>query len=350
MAATRPTVLSLDDPRWCSLVTESAAATPFHQPAWAKLLSASYGYHAFVLGVTDGEDRLQAAAPFHEVRSISRRRRWISLPFTDECPPLARDPAAGVELAAALAAARKSGEAPAIELRAGVDGFGWRTETEAVIHELELDADPERLKKQKQFRRSQMMRYIRRAEREQVLVRRATDIHDLRAFYALHTRTRRRQGVPVQPRRFFDLLWERLVTPGLAFILLADVPGREAIAGALFLTSGGNTVYKFGASDPDGWRFRPNHLILWTAIREACERGDRRFDFGRTDLDNKSLRVFKSNWGAQERPLAYSKLGPSGAAHSAGVASRALSLAIRRGPQWVCRSTGATLYRYAASR
>ena len=162
--------------------------------------------------------------------------------------------------------------------------------------------------------------------------------------------TRRRQGVPVQPRRFFELLWRRLVCTGRASILLADAGGREAVAGALFLSTGHCTIYKFGASDVDSLRFRPNHLLFWTAIEEACARGDRRFDFGRTDLNNYGLRAFKSGWGAEERPLSYSTLAAGAATETEGLASRALSVAIRKGPGWLCRGTGEALYRYAASR
>ena len=226
--------------------------------------------------------------------------------------------------------------------------LGWRVAAGAVIHELELESDPESLRKR--FSRSQVVRNIARAEREGVVVRRAVGQQDLHAFYRLHTQTRRRQGVPVQPRRFFELLWSRLVDPGLAYILLADVPGAEAVAGALFLQVGETTIYKFGASDVESLPLRPNHLIFWTAIQKACARGDRRFDFGRTDLGNTGLRAFKRGWGAEERPLRYSALTPGAAAGAEGAASRALGSAIRRGPKWVCTVTGQALYRYAASR
>jgi lipid II:glycine glycyltransferase (peptidoglycan interpeptide bridge formation enzyme) len=197
---------------------------------------------------------------------------------------------------------------------------------------------------------TQVARSIARAHREQVIVRRATGERDLDAFYALHTRTRRRQGVPVQPRQFFDLLWSHLVVTGQAVILLADAPGRQTVAGALFLTGGGTTIYKFGASDVESRPVRANHLILWTAIEEACARGDRRFDFGRSDLGNHGLRAFKSSWGALERPLRYSTLAPGAALDSESLAARALGTAIRRGPSWVCRRAGAALYRHAAYR
>jgi CelD/BcsL family acetyltransferase involved in cellulose biosynthesis len=343
-----PTTLELEDPRWRSFVAACADGTPFHHPAWAELLAATYGYRAFAVGVCDEAGAVVAGAPFLEVRSISRRRRWISLPFTDECPALSANGGSPHSLSATLALGLERLGAPLAEVRGMMDGFGWHIGADAVTHELALDADLDRVRAR--FSRSQVIRNIGRAEREGVVVRRAADAQDLDAFYALHTRTRRRQGVPVQPRRFFELIWSRLVASGLAFILLADAPGREAVAGALFLTSGGSTIYKFGASDVDSWPLRPNHLIFWTAIQEACARGDHRFDFGRTDLANRGLRAFKTGWGAEERPLRYSTLVPGAAAGSEGLASRALSVAIRRGPKWVCRGTGEALYRYAASR
>lgn len=340
--------LAVDDPRWRRFVSDMGTATPFHHPAWAELLSDTYGYPAFALALPDDHGAVIAGAPFLEVRGLSGRRRWVSLPFTDECPLLARDPASGHELIGALAAAQDHLHTPVIEIRGAVDGFGWRTGADAVIHELDLEPDSDRVSKR--FSRSQVIRNIARAKREGVSVRRASSDRDLDAFYRLHTRTRRRQGVPVQPRRFFELLWSRLARSGLAFILLADAGGREAVAGALFLASSGSTIYKFGASDPETLHLRPNHLIFWTAIQEACERGDRRFDFGRTDLANGGLRAFKSGWGAAERPLRYSSLAPGAVDHEGGLARRALSAAIRRGPGWVCRGTGEVLYRYAGSR
>src|SRR5579871_2893624 len=249
-----PRVLALDDPRWSSFVAERTHATAFHHPAWAELLAATYGYRAFAVVVTDEAGAIVAGTPFVEIR-IPARRRWVSLPFTDECPPLAVDAGARAQYAAALALAQIHLRAPAVHVRGLLDGVGWRSSADAVIHELELDRDADRVRAR--FSRSQVIRNIARAEREGVTVRRATEPRDLDAFYALHVRTRRRQGVPVQPRRFFELLWARLVEPGMASILLADAGRRKAVAGALFLTSGGCTIYKFGASDVDCWPLRP---------------------------------------------------------------------------------------------
>jgi CelD/BcsL family acetyltransferase involved in cellulose biosynthesis len=277
------------------------------------------------------------------VGRVGRRgRRWVSLPFTDECPVLARDPGS---LRAFVTALNAAGER--IEIRARVDEVGWSTRSEAVIQVLDLDPEPDRVCRR--FSRSQVVRNIKRAEREGVVVDAATSSADLDTFYALHTRTRRRLGVPVQPRRFFDLLWRRMIEPGHGSLLLAtraDAP----LAGALFLSWNGTTIYKFGASDPEGWPARPNHALFWTAIEAGCLRGDRRFDFGRTDLADAGLRAFKGGWAASARPLVYSSLDPDVLTGKNGLVGNAMTAAIRRGPIWLCRGVGTALYRYAASR
>ena len=50
---------------------------------------------------------------------------------------------------------------------------------------------------------------------------------------------------------------------------------------------------KFSASDDAAWSLRPNLLVIWHAIKAACEMGCKSFDFGRTDAGNEGLRLFK---------------------------------------------------------
>jgi CelD/BcsL family acetyltransferase involved in cellulose biosynthesis len=335
-------VLALDDPRWQAFVARSAAATPFHDPAWARVLATTYGLRAFAL-LGDAT----AGAPFLIARAPTGRRVWVSLPYTDELPVLADSAEAQRRFLSALVTLGLRVGARRMDLRTSVDSVGWRRETPAVLHELQLQADAEAVRRT--FSKSQVVRNIRRAEREGVTVQAATGVDGMRTFYALHERTRRRQGVPVQPWRFFALIWNHIVAQGRGTVLIASLEGTP-LAGAVFLHGNGTTIYKFGASDPSGWDRRPNHAIFWRAIQEACARGDVRMDFGRTDLGQDGLRAFKSGWGAQERPLVYSSLEPRAAAGAEGLATRTLAQVIRRGPSWVGRGLGAALYRFAAVR
>jgi len=338
-------LVSQADSAWTAFLSRCELATPFHHPAWSSVVAETYGYRAFAAVLTEGSEVI-AGVPLIAVRGLTGRRRWLALPFTDECPPLMLEPALAPVLVRKLGEARVREEIAEIEIRSELAAAGlWRHEA-GVIHTLELRRDPEAL--MRTFSRSQVQRNIARAEREGVRVALGAEKADLvDSFYRLHLATRRRQGVPVQPRRFFDHLWSRMIEPGHGFVLVAYVDDAPAAA-AVFLTWNDTVVYKFGASDARYLGRRPNHLLFWHAIRSSCELGYRRFDFGKTDLANSGLRAFKGGWGTREEPLVYSSIadGPSPARNSRG--ARVMSASIRHAPAMLCRALGATLYRYAA--
>jgi lipid II:glycine glycyltransferase (peptidoglycan interpeptide bridge formation enzyme) len=212
-------------------------------------------------------------------------------------------------------------------------------------HALALDRDVEVVKAT--FSRSQVTRNIARASREGVAVRRGLDPDDLLGvFYDLHLRTRRRQGVPIQPRRFFRLLWDRFLAHGRGVVFVAEVDGQP-VAAAVFLGWKRVLVYKFGASDEAAWPRRPNHALFWEAIQWGCQEGFEMLDFGRTDLGNEGLRAFKAGWGTSETALVYSTLGRPAGVPAGGRLGGAMSAVIKRSPVNVCQFVGERLYRYA---
>lgn len=339
-------IVGIDDPRWRRFVDASPDALAFHHPSWAKLLAECYGFRPFALATSDADGEIDTGIPVLEVSNVIRRKRWVALPFTDACPPLIRDPAVLTSFVERLDAARADAGIAQLEVRSALAGPLATHGARAVTHSLQLDPDPDVVLRK--LHPSKVRQPIVRAEREGVTVRRADSRKDLTdVYYRLHVATRNRLGVPAQPRRFFDLLWRRMVEPQLGFALLAYIRNTP-VAGAVFLVSNGTTTYKFSASDPRYWNSRPNHLVLWSAIRWSCENSRRLFDFGRTELEHQGLREFKRGWGTREEPLLYSSLGAPATSASHGHARRAVTTVIRRSPSWVCRAVGSALYRYAA--
>lgn len=336
----------LDDPAWAAFVDAHPDATPFHHPSWASVLAAAYHYPAFALVALDSRGEPVGGTPALECRNLRGRRRWVALPFTDALDPLLAPGLAAGTLAVLLDRLREAAHVTSIEVRAELASPSVRDEPRAVVHTLELEPDADGVLAG--FRHSQA-RNVRKAERSGVEVVRGSSRRDLATvYYDLHVRTRRRQGVPPQPRRFFELLWDHVLAPGLGFVLLAYA-GATPIAGAVFLASGSVVVYKYGASLPEFWHLSANSLLLSRAIEWGCAGGFRRFDFGRTDQANAGLRAFKSSFGAAERPLVYSTLGSRGRAGSGtSTPANAASAVLRIAPLAVCRGIGAFLYRYAA--
>jgi Acetyltransferase (GNAT) domain len=334
--------LEIDDPRWFEFVATRPEATPLQEPAWASFIAQCYGFNAFVLALKEGE-RLTAGIPVIETRKPLGRRRWLSLPFTDECGPLG-DEDGKSELTAEVDVVRRGERVSSHEIRAAIPDAAQRLR--GVSHRLILHDDLDAIVRNY---RSSIRQGIRVASREGVVVRRAESSRDLtHTFYAMHVATRRRLGVPVQRRRYFALLWERLIAPGKGFVLLAE-RARVPLAGAVFLHSNRFVIYKYGASDAAHWRLRANTTLFHEAISRSVDSGRRIFDWGRTDLEDEGLRRFKSSWGSIESELFYSTLGVQRAEDRRGGHAAELARGvIRRSPKAVSRLAGALLYRYAA--
>jgi CelD/BcsL family acetyltransferase involved in cellulose biosynthesis len=275
------------------------------------------------------------------VLEIARRghRRWVALPFSDHCALLGGGAAPGISTAVELERTRQGVES--FEVRGPLAQFADCFPTVAGYrHRLALSRDEaSMLSGMSRTHRAS----IRKGERLAVTVAVSTSLDD---FYPLHVRTRQRLGVPVQPRRFFDLIHERVLALGAGFVLTAAIDGR-VVASGVFFTHRDRVIFKYSASDDRSWESRPNHVLAWSAIRLAAERGFAELDWGRTDLENEGLRGYKKGFGSTEETLIYSTLGASSGARTPRLAQSALSTLIRHSPMWVCRFTGEALYRFA---
>lgn len=342
-SATRLVTAEIDDTRWTGLVASSDDAGFFHDATWARLLADCYGYRPFALLFMSATGELLAGAPAVELRSMALRRRWIALPFSDHCPPLFRDGRRS-DLGAALLAELRARHLERIELRGELPASaGVAMQLRGVRHVLPLTPGPAALLADM----SRMHRgSIKRAQTLGVRVLDTTEGGGLDHFVRLHVATRRRLGVPTQPRRFFELLRERVLARGGGFVLtafLADVP----IASGVFLASRRTLLFKFAASDARYWDRRANHLLTWAAITRGCETGFNAFDWGRSDLENEGLRRYKEAFGATELPLVYSTVSVRPAKPRLGRVGGVSTAIIKRSPTWVCQLAGELLYRYA---
>ena len=288
----RPTRQTRNGWRSCDRTPQRLPSTTLE---WLELLAAVYGYRPLVLTLRDADNSIVAGTPLLEVRSWLTGQRFISLPFTDYCPPLTRDPASLAGLASALTRWRRNAGEPRVEIRGAMPpSYGFHPVQVGVRHVVALEPDVHRVAAR--FRNSKIGA-IRKAQREGVEVAQIRSPDGLDVFYRLHCMTRRRLGVPVQPRRFFEALWRSIIEREMGFLLLAYRAGQP-IAGTLFLSWNRNLIYKYAASDPAHVQFRPNNLLIAAAIEWGCQNGYRTLDFGKTEITNQGLRTFKSGWGA----------------------------------------------------
>jgi CelD/BcsL family acetyltransferase involved in cellulose biosynthesis len=329
--------LDPDDPRWLAFLSGRPEATPFHHPAWTRCLAEAYGWSPSVAALVVG-DRVRAGLP--TLHLPGRPGRRIALPFTDHCAPLADSEPSLAGLLDGLA--RRHGPSAPLVVHAPLPTPSARCWQDSVLHLLELEPTPAAIRA---GLRPPVRRMLAQAERAGVEVRLGRSLEDVRVYYRLHCLTRRRQGVPVQRWRYFASLWSHVIEAGLGTVAIATWSQRP-VAGAIFLAWNRRLVYKYGASDPHHWRLRPNHLVMYRAIEWGVERGCRELDLGKSDLEGRSLREYKSRWGARELPLMYSALGAAPARRPRWVMA-AMGLAIRHSPLALTRAL-ALLYPKAA--
>ena len=336
-------VVPIEDPDWGAFVAANRHAGPFHLPAWASLLADCYRFRAFALTASDADGEILGGIPVVAVRLPLGRLRWVSLPFSDSCSVLARPDISMEVVVSALENHVADSRVHGLEIRSALPAGENRHRVDAgYVHLVELPPDPAGLRPQRNFRQ-----HRNQAMNRGVRVTRGSDSKDIALYYRLHTLTRRRLGVPVQPRRFFDLLATRILAAGNGFVATATLD-EEALAACLCLTHNGTIVAKYQASDPDRRDTGAGHLMHWEIMSAACVEGYHTYDLGRTDPEADGLRAFKTRMGALEEPLVYTHIAPKAPRerrHGGGDLSQRV---IRTSPAWVCRAMGEAFYRWTA--
>jgi CelD/BcsL family acetyltransferase involved in cellulose biosynthesis len=334
-------LLEYTDVRWKEFVNGHSKAIIFHSPEWSKLLRETYQFRPFALVQLDPSGKVTAGIPIVK-RKLRGKTSWVSLPFTDHCPFLFKDNQEEETFAQSLNGFILQRTHSSFELRWPYPlSNGLLSKNSFVIHKLALDEDFEVNHK---LIHPSSKRNARTAQKHNVRIEIHNDMGHINEFYRLHLLTRHKQGVPIQPYKFFQHLQNLILSNGMGFVMSA-YDGEKCLAAAVFLTWNKSIIYKYGASDPGGLQLRPNDLIFQEVIKWGCEHGYKSLDFGRTDMVNSGLRHFKSRWGSEETELVYSyaPVIPS------GIPTKYMNLLgkiIKISPLWVCRLFGEILYRY----
>ncbi len=338
--STRLSRLSLSE--WQDYVESRPQSMIFHHRAWIELLIEQYHFPLYVLAVKEG-GRITAAAPWLETRKPWGSRKLMSLPFTDCMRVLAEDDRALAHFHEGLHGEPFDGYRSVV-LRTDRPLGEQPSTSNWVRHEVSTDRPFDEIVSDYS---SNVRRNLRKAERSGLRFERRTDADAIRTFYRLHLMTRRKHGVPIQPKRFFARLHDRLVQPGLGFVGVVSKDG-QAIAASVFLVYNGTMIYKYGASDARALAYRPNEFMFSNAIRMATEQGCVRLDFGRSNKRDEGLCRFKRKWGTTENEVYHEHiLGQPSMSGGDSLPRKLGALAIRRSPTVVCRVLGEMLYKYS---
>ncbi len=147
---------------------------------------------------------------------------------------------------------------------------------------------------------------IRKAEKNGVTVRHA-EPNDLAAYYDIHCATYSRTGIPPHPKEYFNAIWARFFSTGMALILVAEHKGKP-VAMENFGVFKEHGIYWTGASSSIGLDLEANSLIQWHAIMWMIERGFSFYETGEAfpcakSGKEKGLNDFKRSFGGVLYPI-----------------------------------------------
>jgi hypothetical protein len=316
-------------------------ANIFHHPLWIGFLAKTYGFKPFISVVENSAGQITAGLPVMEVNSLFIKKKWVSLPFTDHCAPLFSDQESLKILIEGIVDSAESLNTVNVEFRWDIQTPGLFQIADNVLSTSNLDENSKDIF----FSNPTKMRNFVKAVKRGVVVEKGTSLHDLREFYKLHLESRKRQGVPIQPWRFFENLKEMVLDEGLGQIWLARM-GREYVSGVIYLYWNQTITYKLAATSIKGRQLFAGDYLIYEAIKWGCERGYKTLDWGKSEQANTGLRQYKRHWGAAEIPLTYLTNYQN---RSNGMKNKLFPLlkkVINKSPLWVCKFSGEILYKY----
>jgi CelD/BcsL family acetyltransferase involved in cellulose biosynthesis len=336
----------LSDTRWDELVTRHPRASVFHQRGWLEALAQTYGYEPFVLTSTPAGKPLSDGIVLCRVSSWITGTRLVSLPFSDHCEPLLSDRCESVEFGDWLRAECSRKQWRYVELRPLLPVqkalFGLRQSRSYCFHELDLRPSLEQI-----FRglhKDSIQRKIQRAEREGLSYEAGQSEPLVDEFYRLLLITRRRHQLLPQPRAWFRNLVKCM---GNTIDIRLVRKNGAPVAAMLTLRHRTSVVYKYGCSDGKFHNLGGMPFLFWRLIEESKASGAEEIDFGRSDLNNHGLSVFKDRFGTTRKLLTYYRYWNTERAESTiGWDSRALRQLFCMLPDAAFSTAGRLLYRH----
>lgn len=293
---------------WNQYVNSRPSASVYHLPEWSKVLEESFGYSPFHLLARSADGKLIGILPLFLIKSVITGNRLVSLPFSYFCGPVADSNAVSmalIEEAQKLCSALKCHylEIKMMknqeQFRQNWGQYGFETSDQFSTFVLDL-SEPELVWKKLDAKGVRWA--IGKAKKSGVIVKKGSSIPDIKRFYKMNLRTKRRIGVPGHPECLFLNMFDKLGDK--CTLYLAELQSK-IIAGIITVKFNDTVLYAYAASHESYRTYQPNSLLVWTAIEDSFKDDYRCFDFGRTSPAEQNLVSFKKHWGAEEKALSY---------------------------------------------
>lgn len=290
---------------WDTFVAAAPAAELYHDYRWRALIAEVFGHGSHYLLARESSHRVRGVLPLVRMTSRMFGDFLVSMPYLNYGGILADSDGATVALLSEAQKLAADLGVEHVELRhRGRPSLDLPVRDDKVTMNLTLPPDADAL--WASFK-GKLRSQIRRPEKAGASVRQGGA--ELAAdFYAVFARNMRDLGTPVYPRRFFDGVLAKF--PEQARIFVVDLAGRPVAAG-LVLIHRSTAEIPWASSLREANHESVNMMLYWSVLRDAIQRGLKRFDFGRSSRDSGTYR-FKAQWGAEPEQLLWHYWLPAG--------------------------------------
>jgi hypothetical protein len=142
---------------------------------------------------------------------------------------------------------------------------------------------------------------VTKAIRENVIVRIGSTEEDWRSYYTIYKASIDRWGARTSSKYAWGIFDEIFRRNSHRIRLWLSVFQNKVVAGAICFYAKKHVVYWHGAALEEFFPLRPVNLLMYTAIKHACEAGYQWFDFNPSG-SHKGVKDFKKSFGAIPLP------------------------------------------------
>lgn len=289
---------------WDGFLEAEPHASFYHRYDWRFLNQGQFRHPCLYLEARrDG--RLTGVLPMVLTESRIFGRILCSLPFVNYGGPVAIDEATRGQLIEAAKERAASLHVDYLELRCAEPlDTDMQVATHKVSMTVDLDPDPDVL--WKKFT-SKHRTAIRRVYKDGFTVT-AGGRELLPAFYEVMQRSWRDLGTPLYGLEYFESIVDTFAERTRVFVCNRN---DEPVAVAFNGHHGTTVEGMWAGTTRTGHDLHANYVLYWEMIKDACERGFRRYHLGRSTAGS-GAEQFKKKWNAETTQLYWYYYRPEG--------------------------------------
>jgi FemAB-related protein (PEP-CTERM system-associated) len=283
-------------PAWDAFVQSDPQATFFHRAGWKRVVEKSFGHDCHFIYARRG-GAVVGVLPLVHVRSRLFGHSLVSTGFTVGGGPVAADEEARIALDEQAAALADRLDVDYLEYRSRTPVHGDWARKSGLYVGFRRAIDPNVERNMTAIPRKQRA-MVRKGIAAGLTSRIDADVGALHHIYAVSVRN---LGTPVFHRSYFRNLLDEF---GKDADIVTVVKDGRALASVMSFYFRDEVLPYYGGGLGEARPVAANDFMYWEVMRRACERGYRRFDFGRSKVGTGAY-AFKKNWGFEPEPWTY---------------------------------------------